>query len=265
MASGTNDDYEYRGLIASSWDLLRGDTSDWPDRAFYRDVILQHGQPALDVGCGTGRLVLDYLASGLDVDGVDNSPEMLEICREKAGRLGLRPRLYEQAMESLSLPRKYRTIFVPSSSFLLLADESKTRAAMGRFVDHLESGGTLVMPFMILWKVDEANDDQAKEWRLVAEQARPDDGAIVRRWSRARFDVARQLVHSEDRYEIIVDDEVVTTERHSRSPELRWYTLDQALDLYREMGFTDIRAVSGFTDEPASPDDKIFTISGTRP
>ena len=265
MADKSHDDYEYRGLIASSWDLLRGDTSGWPDRALYRDAILQNGQPALDVGCGTGRLLLDYLSSGFDVDGVDNSPEMLDICREKARRLGLRPRLHQQAMDSLSLPRRYRTIFVPSSSFLLLADASKARAAMARFVDHLESGGTLVMPFMIPWKGEAANNDQAKEWRLEAEQARPDDGAIVRRWSRARFDVAKQLVHTEDRYEVIVDDEVVTTERYSRSPETRWYTLDQALDLYREMGLTDVRAVREFTAEPASPDDKIFTIFGTRP
>ena len=265
MAEESHDDYEYRGLIASSWDLLRGDTSGWPDRPFYRDAILRHGQPALDVGCGSGRLLLDYLASGLDVDGVDNSPEMLDICREMARRLGLRPRLYQQAMESLSLPRRYRTIFVPSSSFLLLADASQARTAMARFVKHLQPGGMLIMPFMILWKGDRANNDQAKEWRLVAEQARPEDGAIVRRWSRARFDVAQQLVHTEDRYEVIVDDEIVTTEHYSRSPETRWYTLDQALDLYREMGLSDVRAVSGFTAEPASPDDKIFTIFGTRP
>lgn len=71
-------DYEYRGLLASSWDLLRGDTSDWPDRPFYRAIILDDGQPALDVGCGTGRLLLDYLADGIDVDGMDLSPEMLE-------------------------------------------------------------------------------------------------------------------------------------------------------------------------------------------
>jgi len=85
-------DYEYNGLMALFWDLLRGDTSQWPDRFFFKEVILSSGQPALDVGCGTGRLLLDYLAEGIDIDGVDNSQEMLEICREKAGKLGLKPR-----------------------------------------------------------------------------------------------------------------------------------------------------------------------------
>jgi SAM-dependent methyltransferase len=75
-------DFEYRGLMALSWDLLRGDTSNWSDRAFFQDVIRRRGEPALDVGCGTGRLLLDYLGQGVDVDGVDVSPEMLDLCRE---------------------------------------------------------------------------------------------------------------------------------------------------------------------------------------
>ena len=96
-------EYEYRGLIALSWDLLRGDTSDWPDRSFYRTIILNDGEPALDVGCGTGRLLLDYLSEGLDVDGVEISPEMLKICMEKARGMGLNPTLYQQGIESLAV------------------------------------------------------------------------------------------------------------------------------------------------------------------
>src|SRR5947207_15921132 len=114
--------YEYTGMMADAWDLLRGDTSTWSDRFFYRDLIGQHGQPALDVGCGTGRLLLDFLAQGIDIDGVDNSPEMIELCRQKAHRLGLRPALFQQPMEDLQLLRAYHTIIVPSSSFQLVTD-----------------------------------------------------------------------------------------------------------------------------------------------
>src|SRR5471030_2683548 len=95
-----NNAVEYRGLLAQTWDLLRGDTSAWPDRSFYRTLIELGRGPALDVGCGTGRLMLDYLAAGLDVDGVDNSPPMLEICRTKAAGIGIEiaDRLFEQEM-----------------------------------------------------------------------------------------------------------------------------------------------------------------------
>ena len=82
-------DYEYYGLMASTWDLLAGDTSNVPEKFFFRNLIQKYGQPALDVGCGTGRLLLDYLQAGLDVDGVDVSPEMLAVCRQKVQKLAV--------------------------------------------------------------------------------------------------------------------------------------------------------------------------------
>lgn len=184
-------DYEYRGLHASTWDLLRGDTSGWPDRVLFRDLILQSGQPALDVGCATGRLVLDYLAEGLDVDGVDLSPEMLSICCEKARARGLQPSLYLQEMERLDLPRCYRTIIVASSSFQLVTDRDAAAEAMRRFFGHLGRGGTLVMPFMLLYTGESPGPIVGEDWKLIRERVRPEDGALVRRWSRSTYDLTQ--------------------------------------------------------------------------
>jgi ubiquinone/menaquinone biosynthesis C-methylase UbiE len=258
-------DYEYRGLIASCWDLLRGDTSGWPDRALFRDLIVRSGQPTLDVGCATGRLVLDYLAEGLDVDGVDSSSEMLAICRENAERRGLRPALYLQEMERLDLPRRYRTIFVPSSAFQLVTDLDAAAETMRRFFAHLEPGGTLAMPFMVLWTGQADSDLVAEEWKLLRERVRPEDGVLVRRWTRSTFDLANQLEHTEDRYEVLRDGVVVEAEDHARSPATRWYSQDEAVSLYRAAGFVDVQILHEFSWEPASAEDTLFTVLGTRP
>lgn len=261
----TTSAYEYRDLKAQAWDLLRGDYSNWPDRPFYLDAIRHYGEPALDVGCGTGRLVLDYLAQGFDCDGVDNSPEMLTICRDKALALGLTPRRYEQRMETLALNRGYRTIFVPSSSFLLVTAPADAREAMRRFYAHLLPGGVLVMPFMRLWPGRTPEHNRWSDWLPSGEAVRPADGAIVRRLQRFRFDLEEQLEHSEDRYEVLVDGAVVQEELHVNSPATRWYTQEQSLDVYREAGFDDLRAVSGFTEAPAVADDRIWCVFGRRP
>ena len=264
MTTEAQRSYEYRGLIAKAWDLLRGDTSEWPDRAFYRAIIEREGGPALDVGCGTGRLLLDYLSAGLDVDGVDVSPEMLSLCRDKAAAMGLAPNLYEQPMEALALPRRYRAIFVPSSSIQLLTDERDAGEAMRRFHAHLEPGGVLVAPFMVLWPGDPPEDDVWTPWYRAGQRERPEDGALVRRVQRAKFDMATRLEHTEDRYEVIVRGEIVQTEEHRRSPATRWYTQDQARALFLTAGFEDVRVLEGFTKEPAGADARIFTLIGRR-
>ena len=259
-------DYEYRGLKAQAWALLRGDYRTWPDRPFYREGITRSGEPALDVGCGTGRLILDYVQQGIDCDGVDNSPEMLALCGEKARALNLAPRLYQQGMETLDLPRRYRTIFVPSSSFLLLTDPVKADEAMRRFFAHLERGGTLIMPFMVLWPgVEPPQHNEWTAWFRAGQAPRPEDGAIVRRQQRVKFDHDQQLEHTEDRYRVVVDERVVQEEVQLMSPATRWYTQGQSLSLYRDAGFVDVHATSGFTFELAGTDERIWTVFGTKP
>jgi ubiquinone/menaquinone biosynthesis C-methylase UbiE len=252
--------YEYRGLIAESWDLLRGDTSGWADRPFWRRLIEQSGQPVLDVGCGTGRILLDYLAQGIEIEGVDNSPEMLAICRRKAAALDLRPVLYEQEMPELDLPRRYRTIVVPSSSFQLVLDDAAAGETLRRFLGHLQPGGTLAMSIMTLSQ--EGDPDQ---WRLVRERTRPQDGLLVRRWSRSRYDPATQLEHTVDRYELVRDGEVVRSELHERSPATRSYTQDGIAELVRGAGFVDVELVSGFSDQPVRPEDTLFCLQARKP
>lgn len=256
-------DYEYRGLLSESWDLLRGDTSGWPDRPFFREIILNDGRAALDVGCSTGRLILDYLAEGLDVDGVDVSPEMLAICRRKARSLGLRPNLYLQAIEELDLPRSYGTIFAASSTFQLVTELSDAREALRRFYRHLFPGGRLVMTFMLFGPSEKTLDQQ--EWTLIGEKVRPEDGLLLRRWWRGAYDAGTQLQHTDERFELLDGEELVKEEYQRRSPATRGYTLDQVLDLLAEAGFAEVHAVSGLSDEPAGPEDSAFCVIGTRP
>jgi ubiquinone/menaquinone biosynthesis C-methylase UbiE len=262
------EDYEYRGLMAQAWDLLRGDCSTWPDRPFYRAIIERQGGPALDVGCGAGRLTLDYLQAGLDVDGVDNSPEMLAICRDKAAAFGVdvSARLFRQEMDRLALPRGYATIFVPSSTFQLLTDASAAAQAMARFREHLDPDGLLVMPFMSKLWPGRRTPPQMEwcDWYELGAAQRAGDDATIRRWIRTRYDHDLQLEHEENRYEVSRDGVIIETEHLGRSPCVRWYSQAQATMLYEQAGLTVTAITSGFTSIPAAPEDTLFCILATR-
>ena len=212
--------------------------------------------------------MLDYLEDGLDVDGVDNSPEMLALCRARAAESGLEVdhRLFQQEMEALSLPRRYATLIVPSSSFQLLTDPAAAARALARFHDHLEPGGLVVVPFMSkLWPGRRTPPQmQWADMVKVAEATRPGDGAVIRRWMRTCFDHEQQLLHEENRYEMLRDGEVVETELHLRSPSVRWYSQGQALDLFAPAGLAVTAITSGFSLDPAGPDDTLFCILATR-
>lgn len=250
--------YEYHGLMAETWDLLRGDPSGRFDEDFYRQMIARYGEPVLDLGCGTGRLLLAFLQSGVEIDGVDLSPEMLGLCRAKAGASGLVAALYEQSLEELDLPRQYRTILAPSSVLQLIPDPGAVRQAMRRIVAHLAMGGVLVAPFMTLWR---AGMPLQREWESAAYRA---DGALLQRMGRVRYDLQTECEDTEDLYQVIVDGETVAAETHRRSPANRSYTQEQARALFVECGLVDVKVFSGFTLDEACGDEMLFVVVGVR-
>lgn len=256
----TAPDYEYHGLMVKYWDFMRGDTSRWPDRFMYLDLIRKYGQPVLDVGCASGRLVLDYLAQGIDIDGVDLSPEMIALCKVNAEKKGLNPTLYNQGMTELDLPRKYKTILIPSSSIQLLLKPGQPLLAMQRFYNHLESGGVLVSPFMTLWK-----EGDPLESEFTHENMHPEDGVLVRRTGWSRFNPDTKMEDTRDTWEIIRDGKVIETEVHEQSPATLSYTQPEAAALFEQAGYKNIQIFSEFTFEPVKPEDTLFTIIGIKP
>ena len=253
---------EYTGLMALAWDALRGDTSGWEDRALFLELIEELGQPVLDVGCGTGRLLLDYLSMGIDIDGLEISPDMLDILRAKAVTAGLdvSGRVHLGAMESVILPRRYRIVLVPSSSFQLLTDPEDARSAMRRFHGALVPGGTLVMPWIDIPKDYPDGGDEV----LERERTLP-DGSLIRRHCRGWYDPVAGFEHTDDRYELLRDGVVVREERRLRSPAVRQYDRAVITALHEAAGFVGLRFLSEFTHEPARPEDRIITTMARRP
>jgi SAM-dependent methyltransferase len=193
----TKSDWDYRGLAAECYDLWFGDEPFW-DQAFFHDRIRRNGGVALEIACGTGRLLVPFLRDGLAVQGMDASDEMLAICRTKAANVGVTPTLYHQLMQDLDLAPRYHTLFIPACSFQILAEREEAFAALRRFFEHLEPGGELLITLMVPWR-DFGLD---RQWRLRRSRVRPSDGATILIHEATVSDRIEQIQHITMRHEV---------------------------------------------------------------
>jgi SAM-dependent methyltransferase len=253
------------GLAAQAWDPSGGDTLQ-PDSVAIRTIIDANPGPALDVGCGTGRLLLRYLAAGLDVDGVDTSADMLAICREKAAAQGLSPRLYQQAMQDLDVPRTYQTIFIPCGSFCLITDRGQAFEALRRFHRQLNPGGMLV--FNLFWPFAQGEPLSASpngaggEWTEWDTSSLPDGRQIVQHLRMTGLDRVEQVLIAERRYRLVQDGQISQEEIFAANE--RWYFKHEIVLMLERVGFHSIEVKGNWTaDDFAEPHYSMVLIART--
>lgn len=128
--------------MAEFYDLIYGDELDLD---FYMLEARNARGPVLEVGCGTGRILLRLLEEGIDASGVDISERMIEELKRKAREKGIEPEVYIADMQDFKIGKRFKLIAVPYRSFLHLTDEQKMRKALENFFGHLESGGRLII------------------------------------------------------------------------------------------------------------------------
>ncbi len=115
---------------------------------------------------------------------------------------------------------------------------------------------------MSIWQIKGKHRGGWGEWWQVVEKEGFEGGKTIRRWERSRYDPSTRLRHTENRYELLENGQVIAEEFHRRSPEMRNYSPSQLTELLEKSGFEHVRCVSGFTDQPASEEDEVFCIFG---
>ncbi|MDP9222702.1 MAG: class I SAM-dependent methyltransferase [Actinomycetota bacterium] len=243
MSAASNpapDEDFHRGLAALNFDLHNQDDTA-PEIDYYQRIVERHPGPALDVGCGTGRLLRHYLKQGLDVDGCDISPDLLTICRRRAESEGLSPNLYRQSMADLDLPRRYDTIFV-CGAFGLNGTRADDLEALRRFHHHMNDGGTLALDIEAGWSLQEVwtlcaqrNAQLPTPWTNKGWKATPEGDKL---WGQRRILAVDPLEQSgvlEVRNELERGGETVASELHVLVE--RWYGKHEVIGMLEAAGF----------------------------
>ena len=102
--------------IAAVYATDMGASMPFDDAGFYRAICERQGGAALELGCGTGRILLELLAAGVDASGMDRSLPMLRQLRADAWQRGLaEPRVVQGDLRALPIRGEFATILAPYS------------------------------------------------------------------------------------------------------------------------------------------------------
>jgi ubiquinone/menaquinone biosynthesis C-methylase UbiE len=255
------------GLVARWWAEFN---TDGPEIQYFKALVQRFGQPALDVACGTGRLLIPFLRAGLDVDGCDISPDMLDFCRQRAGREGFSPRLYNQSMHELALPRKYRTIVV-CGAFGLGGSRQHDQEALNRFFRHLVPGGALLLDTYLPYKdadewrywTSEEREGLPEPWPASGTRKHAENGDEIELTNRlTALDPLEQVVTREIRATLWRDGQIVRQEEYKLLEQL--YFRNELLAMLARAGFRDVQVRGDYTENNASPDSGILVYVARR-
>ena len=246
------------GLVARYWGAF--ETTGGVELTYFQDLISRVGQPALDLGCGSGRLLLPLLQAGLDVDGCDYSRDILNACKERLEQAGLSTTLVAQPMHELDLPRRYRLIFA-CGVIGLGGNRELTMRALQRCYVHLKPHGVLAFNYAARWNDPPAWLARLPENRNALPQAWPPSGVRHALPDGTELELVARTVSTDPLENVAVrqirarlwqEDELLREEIHTQ--HLDDYSKNEMVLMLERAGFSKFQIFGDYTDEPVTAD-----------
>ncbi|MGY5879259.1 MAG: class I SAM-dependent methyltransferase [Candidatus Thorarchaeota archaeon] len=122
--------------------------TELPDAQLYLELAKRFGSPILELASGTGRITFILAEAGYKIAGVELSPEMLDIAREKLQKLPEdvqnRVSLHQGDMTNFELDSKFEMVIVPWSFKFLLTTEDQL-VCLRQVHKHLNDDGVFIL------------------------------------------------------------------------------------------------------------------------
>lgn len=219
------------------------------DIPFYVERARTARGPTLEIGCGTGRVLIPALEAGAQVDGLDLDAGMLSHLERKVSALGRTVRLVQSDMCDFTMPRRYALVMAPFRVFMHLVSTLDQLRTLRCVRDHLEPGGAFV--FNVFYPSLDAIVGHEGQRRLTIEAIDPETGGAVEVYDTPHYDRVKQIVQ--------VDREVVSadaggSQTHRMSFHLRWTYRYEIELLLAAAGFPRWDLWGGYDRRPLEKD-----------
>jgi SAM-dependent methyltransferase len=204
----------------------------------------------LEPACGTGRLVAALAAKGYELTGFDLSPSMLDYCRRRLEKRGLKGDLFLGNMAEFQLPRPVDAAFCTFNSFRHLLTEGEAQRHLECVAASLRPGGIYILGLHVF--PPDASDQSHERWTAVQGKTKLTVTIRVDGWDRRR---RREVL----KVSYVVRKPSETLRLRSEFP-LRTYTARQLRTLLAKVPAFAIAAVYDFwyeLDKPLALNDDI--------
>ena len=190
------------------------------DVAFYLDEARRAGSPVLELGCGTGRVLIPLAEAGLTVTGLDRAPAMLALARQRVSQLDAatqrRIELVKGDMRHFSLDRRFKLIMIPCRTFQHLLTVEDQRRTLACIREHLTDDGRLAFDvFDPHLERIAARLGQGPTLQRLGEYRHPHTGRRVIIWQSSCYDLERQTVDERRIFEELDDEGRVLGRQHA--------------------------------------------------
>jgi SAM-dependent methyltransferase len=178
-------------VAAKYYDGAYSAMRDLVDAPFYLNLAKEFGGPVLEIGCGTGRVLLPIAREGIEIHGVDNSGPMLGILKESLARenpeVSSKVTVHSGDMRDFRLGRKFPLVTIPFRPMQQMYTVEDQLSALKSAAAHLADGGTLA--FDVFFPRFDRVPLPVGEERMEVEWVSPTDaGILYRRFVRKEAD-----------------------------------------------------------------------------
>ena len=174
---------------------------DRPDVGFFVEAAVQSGGPVLELGSGTGRILIPTARAGVEIIGLDLSPHMLAVCRERLKtepeQVSSRVWLVEGDMRHFELARTFSLVTLPFRPFQHLTTVGDQLACLDCIHHHLETGGKMILDIFNPWLEALTRQNLGEEMAEEPEFSMPDGRRVIRRHKITSRDVFNQVNYVE--------------------------------------------------------------------
>jgi SAM-dependent methyltransferase len=181
------------------------------DVNFFVEMARRSNGPVLELGCGTGRVLIPTAKSGIEIVGLDGSPKMLAVCREKllSESEDVRAKvidLVQGDMRTFELGRKFSLVTIPFRPFQHLLTVEDQMSCLESIRKHLGAGGKLILDIFNPSLPHLTDERYLQEISEEPEFATADGRKVVRRARIVSRDYFNQITHNESIYYVTHPD-----------------------------------------------------------